>query len=66
MAIEIDRDLIAGLPQLPANASIVPGDVLEVDLAAALPRADRLHARIAGNLPYNISSPILFRLLDLR
>jgi len=65
VAIEIDRDLIAELtPRLPSNASIVAGDVLEIDLAAALPRSET-PMRIAGNLPYNISSPILFRLLDL-
>jgi 16S rRNA (adenine1518-N6/adenine1519-N6)-dimethyltransferase len=66
VAVEIDRDLIDQLaPKLPPNAEIVPGDVLEVDLEATLPPADRLHTRIAGNLPYNISSPILIRLLDL-
>jgi 16S rRNA (adenine1518-N6/adenine1519-N6)-dimethyltransferase len=65
VAIEIDRDLIAELtPKLPSNASIVAGDVLDIDLIAALPRSDA-PIRIAGNLPYNISSPILFRLLDL-
>lgn len=64
VAVEIDRDLIAALtPKLPANASIVTGDVLELDLAALAPGGP---LRIAGNLPYNISSPILFRLLDLR
>ena len=65
IAIEIDRDLIAELtPKLPPNASIVEGDVLDIDLAAALPETDR-PVRVAGNLPYNISSPILFRLLEL-
>jgi 16S rRNA (adenine1518-N6/adenine1519-N6)-dimethyltransferase len=64
VAIEIDRDLIAELtPKLPPNASIVSGDVLDIDLNVALPRSDA-PIRIAGNLPYNISSPILFRLLD--
>jgi 16S rRNA (adenine1518-N6/adenine1519-N6)-dimethyltransferase len=64
VAVEIDRDLVAALtPKLPANASIVAGDVLELDLAALAPAGP---LRIAGNLPYNISSPILFRLLDLR
>jgi 16S rRNA (adenine1518-N6/adenine1519-N6)-dimethyltransferase len=65
VAIEVDRDLIAGLtPNLPANASIVSGDVLDCDLHAALPGDTPI--RVAGNLPYNISSPILFRLLDLQ
>lgn len=66
VAIEIDRDLIAQLtPKLPKNASIVTGDVLAIDLNAALPSIDR-PIRVAGNLPYNISSPILFRLLELQ
>ena len=66
VAIEIDRDLIAELtPKLPTNASIVPGDVLEIDLRSALPPTPA-PIRVAGNLPYNISSPILFRLLELQ
>jgi 16S rRNA (adenine1518-N6/adenine1519-N6)-dimethyltransferase len=65
VAVEIDRDLIADLaPKLPANASIVAGDVLDIDLDAAMPHTPN-PVRIAGNLPYNISSPILFRLLAL-
>ena len=65
VAIEIDRDLVADLtPKLPANASIVSGDVLEMDLNAAIPWS-AAPIRVAGNLPYNISSPILFRLLEL-
>lgn len=66
VAIEIDRDLIEALtPKLPSNASIVAGDVLDIDIDAALPTTTA-PIRIAGNLPYNISSPILFRLLDLQ
>lgn len=66
VAIEIDRDLIAALaPKLPPHAQIVNADVLDVDLAALVPPADAAHTRIAGNLPYNISSPILVRLLEL-
>jgi 16S rRNA (adenine1518-N6/adenine1519-N6)-dimethyltransferase len=65
VAIEIDRDLIAALaPRLPSNASIIAGDVLDVDLDDAVP-PDTTAIRIAGNLPYNISSPILFRILEL-
>jgi 16S rRNA (adenine1518-N6/adenine1519-N6)-dimethyltransferase len=64
IAVEIDRDLIAGLaPTLPSNVSIVEGDVLELDLARILPDRD---IRVAGNLPYNVSSPIIFRLFELQ
>ena len=66
--IEIDRDLIASLsPKLPTNVSIVAGDILEVDLLSTLASVGAsTPVRIAGNLPYNISSPILFKLLDLQ
>jgi 16S rRNA (adenine1518-N6/adenine1519-N6)-dimethyltransferase len=68
IAVEIDRDLIEGLaPRLPANASIVEGDVLELDLLSEIASIGAASAiRIAGNLPYNISSPILFKLLELQ
>ena len=59
-AIEVDRDLAADLrPQLPANVDLVVADILEVDLLASA----EAPFRVAGNLPYNISSPILFRLI---
>jgi 16S rRNA (adenine1518-N6/adenine1519-N6)-dimethyltransferase len=68
IAVEIDRDLIASLaPKVPANTSIVEGDILELDLVSLLISAGpATPVRIAGNLPYNISSPVLFRLLDLQ
>jgi 16S rRNA (adenine1518-N6/adenine1519-N6)-dimethyltransferase len=61
-AVEIDRGLAAALaPRLPANVDLVVADILDFDLAALLRRAP---LRVAGNLPYNIASPILFRLID--
>jgi 16S rRNA (adenine1518-N6/adenine1519-N6)-dimethyltransferase len=73
VAIEIDRDLVSHLrPLLPANVSLVCGDVLESDLAALLEQtAAHLPTppgaiRVVGNLPYNVSSPILFQLLALQ
>ena len=60
-AIEIDRAMVDALrPKVPANVELVHGDFLDADL----PAADR-PLRVAGNLPYNVSSPILFRLLQL-
>jgi len=61
--IELDRDLAARLRQREAGLSVIEADVLKVDfpaLAAGLGRP----LRIVGNLPYNISSPILFHLLQ--
>ncbi|RPJ53235.1 MAG: ribosomal RNA small subunit methyltransferase A, partial [Acidobacteria bacterium] len=74
LAVEIDRDLAARLRlTLPANVEVVEGDILEVDLRRLASRGATEAAgeerpapiRVVGNLPYNISSPILFRLLAL-
>ena len=63
IAVEIDRDLADDLPaRVPANVRVVTGDFLDVDLNA-LVGTEPLPLRVAGNLPYNVSSPILFRLL---
>ena len=60
--IELDRDLAARLRRT-ANLDVVEEDVLRVDFAA-IARAHRgAPLRIVGNLPYNISTPILFHLL---
>ena len=57
--IEIDRDIIARLHRAypPGRLSVHAGDVLEFDFSL-LPRA----LRVVGNLPYNISTPLLFHL----
>jgi len=63
--IELDRDLAQRL-RAHAQLDVVESDVLKVDFAAL---ADRLVVpparglRVVGNLPYNISTPILFHLL---
>jgi 16S rRNA (adenine1518-N6/adenine1519-N6)-dimethyltransferase len=60
--IELDRDLAARLRKRP-ELQVIEQDVLTVDFAAlARERGQRL--RVVGNLPYNISTPILFHLLD--
>ena len=63
LAFEIDRDLAAALRGTDARLTVVEGDFL--DTADAI--ADRLSSatRVAGNLPYNVASPILFKLIDL-
>jgi 16S rRNA (adenine1518-N6/adenine1519-N6)-dimethyltransferase len=66
-AIELDRDLVAWLqPRVARNVTVVSGDFLTLGpetLFSGL--APNQPVRVIGNLPYNISSPILFRLLDL-
>jgi 16S rRNA (adenine1518-N6/adenine1519-N6)-dimethyltransferase len=59
--IELDRDLAQRLRRR-GELNVVEADVLNVDFAAmALASGQRL--RVVGNLPYNISTPILFHLL---
>ena len=59
--IELDRDLAERLRRR-GDLEVVESDVLKVDFAAL---AERLGGpiRVVGNLPYNISSPILFHLI---
>ena len=61
--VEIDRDLIIALRQMapPERLIIHNTDALRFDFAARAPAAGGL--RIVGNLPYNISTPLLFHLL---
>ena len=65
-AVELDRDLAAGLRQrFPTDDLILhSADALSFDFAA-LAQPPRL-LRVIGNLPYNISTPLLFKLLDQR
>jgi 16S rRNA (adenine1518-N6/adenine1519-N6)-dimethyltransferase len=70
LAFEIDRDLAADLRlHAGANVTIVEGDFLDLT-ASNLVEALRQHQadgpiRVAGNLPYNVASPILFQLTAL-
>ncbi len=69
VAIEKDRRLAANLRQTaPASVRVISGDVLDEDLARLVAEARPRHgdgrARVAGNLPYNVSTPILRRLTD--
>ena len=64
-AIEIDRDLAAELGEIHPSLRLIVGDVLKVDLAQLLDRIDAERLRVVGNLPYNISTPLLGRLFDV-
>lgn len=62
--IELDRDLAARLESHPAagdQLQVVRGDALKVPLDALAVPGERL--RLVGNLPYNVSTPLLFRFL---
>jgi 16S rRNA (adenine1518-N6/adenine1519-N6)-dimethyltransferase len=60
--IEFDRDLARRLRKRP-ELDVVEADVLTVDFRD-LAQAAGMRLRVVGNLPYNISTPILFHLLD--
>ena len=62
--VELDRDLIAELRRriAPERLSIHEGDALRFDFAALAGDGPRL--RVVGNLPYNISTPLMFHLLS--
>jgi len=74
IAFEIDRDLVSALQDVaPRHLTIVEGDFLRMtaDRLRDL-LADSAHGpsecgslRVVGNLPYNVASPILFKMVEL-
>jgi 16S rRNA (adenine1518-N6/adenine1519-N6)-dimethyltransferase len=63
--VELDRDLVARLEKAypPERLAVHAGDALKFDFASiAVPEGQKL--RVVGNLPYNISSPLLFHLAE--
>lgn len=66
-AIEFDRDLVPALQEHGGpNLELIQSDVLKVDFRALARTIGCSQLRIAGNLPYNISTPILFHLLQYK
>ncbi|MEX1167936.1 MAG: 16S rRNA (adenine(1518)-N(6)/adenine(1519)-N(6))-dimethyltransferase RsmA [Hydrogenophaga sp.] len=61
--IELDRDLAVRLRERP-ELEVVESDVLKVDFTELAQCLKAPKLRVVGNLPYNISTPILFHLLD--
>jgi 16S rRNA (adenine1518-N6/adenine1519-N6)-dimethyltransferase len=80
LGVEIDRDLVADLAaRAPKNVTIVSGNILKTDVLPYLSGLEPQHTpaladlgrprrrfRVVGNLPYNLSTPILFRLVELQ
>ena len=60
--IELDRDLALRL-RLHGQLNVIESDVLKVDFAQVAQTLGVPQIRVVGNLPYNISTPILFHLL---
>ncbi|GFE61010.1 16S rRNA (adenine(1518)-N(6)/adenine(1519)-N(6))-dimethyltransferase RsmA [Geobacter sp. AOG2] len=66
--VEFDHALAAALKERYAGndlVTVIDGDILELDLAEVLGK-EQSAWKVVANLPYNISTPILFRLLEMR
>jgi 16S rRNA (adenine1518-N6/adenine1519-N6)-dimethyltransferase len=61
--IELDRDLAQRL-RAHEQLRVVESDVLKVDFSLIYQGLNAIKLRVVGNLPYNISTPILFHLLQ--
>ena len=68
VAVELDRALLPVLAETMApypNVEVVPGDVLKLDLTAiAAEKFQGLTPIVCANLPYNVTSPILEKLVE--
>jgi len=62
IAVEIDHQLAKELRDRFPDSKILNEDFLETDLSKLTSQKERL--RIVGNIPYNITSPILFKLIE--
>ncbi len=65
LAIEIDRDLAPLLPSKFPGIEVLEQDILRTNLATVLSVGENAAGwRVVGNLPYNISSPLIMQLID--
>ncbi len=69
LAVEIDRDLAPLLPRRYPNIHVINQDILRVDLNEVFSSKETVAGppwRVVGNLPYNISSPLIILILHWR
>jgi 16S rRNA (adenine1518-N6/adenine1519-N6)-dimethyltransferase len=65
VAVEKDERLLPALREaMPANVEVIHGDALRIDLRDIQRKAGVPALRLAGNIPYSISTPLLFKVLD--
>ncbi|MCL2855363.1 MAG: 16S rRNA (adenine(1518)-N(6)/adenine(1519)-N(6))-dimethyltransferase RsmA [Defluviitaleaceae bacterium] len=66
IAVEIDHQLAEILQStMPTNVEIIRGDILKLDLAGmGVARPDYAHIKVVANLPYYITSAVIFGLLE--
>ncbi len=68
IAVEVDNKLVGVLKDKLLkykNVEIYSGDILKFDFET-ISRSEQQKIKVIGNIPYNISSPVLFRLLSFR
>jgi len=67
IAVEKDHRLIPALrASVPSNVAVIEGDILDMDLDRLIRELNTGPLTVAGNLPYSISTPLLFKILDSR
>ena len=67
VALEKDERLVPALREtVPAHVEMVLADILKIDLREVLKEAGVPRLRLVGNIPYSISTSLLFRVLDER
>ena len=68
IGVEVDRQLAHNLRRLvPPSVRVVTGDILRQDLPRLIAESEpSSFARVVGNLPYNLSTPILRRLYEIQ
>ena len=68
VSVELDKSLLPVLAETMApypNVEIVPGDVMKLDLnALAAEKFQGFHPIVCANLPYNITTPVLTKLVE--
>ena len=67
VAVELDKALLPVLTETLSgldSVEVVPGDIMKLDLSALLERFDGFEPVVCANLPYNITSPVLTKLLE--
>ena len=66
IAVELDTQLIPVLNELfdQSNLTIIQGDILKIDLQSALAPYTNKRVKVVANLPYYITTPVIFYLLE--
>lgn len=68
VAVELDSGIVRAFTEEygdPPGITLVAGDILDYDFAAACAQFGRAKVVVAGNIPYSITSPLIARLVDV-